>query len=295
MIQRIITNYCLWIFGVLLLLSCKETKDKKQLIALLEEWEQKTIVFPSHSIFTVQGEKDTVDFPIRGRYKILVYMDSIGCTRCRLRLGDWKKFMQQVDSTSVDSVQFLFFFFPKEEMGLHWTLKTDQFNNPVCIDKQDSLNLLNHFPQRMDFQTFLLNEDNKVIVVGNPIYNSKVRDLYLRILSDNNFSKRDDSKQTSLRIDQTVLDMQTFAWRKKQTMSLNVQNIGNVPLVINDVTTSCGCTTVDYPKEPILPGKDAILCINYQAEQPEHFNKTISVYCNVASSPVIVKLKGNAE
>ena len=36
-----------------------------------------------------------------------------------------------------------------------------------------------------DFQTFLLNENNNVVAVGNPIYNNKVRDLYLKILSNN--------------------------------------------------------------------------------------------------------------
>ena len=65
------------------------------------------------------------------------------------------------------------------------------FDEPVCIDEKDSLNLLNRFPQRMDFQTFLLNEDNQVVAVGNPVYNSKVRDLYLKILSRNESQKHD--------------------------------------------------------------------------------------------------------
>lgn len=285
---------CFYGLLALLFISCKENKNREQLATLLKEWEHKEIIFPSHNVFTVQGN-DTADFPIKKQYKVLVYTDSTGCTRCRLQLPDWKKFMQQVDSTSTDSVQFLFFFFPKKERGLHEALKADLFTTPVCIDEKDSLNLLNHFPQRSDFQTFLLNEENKVVAVGNPIYNNKVRDLYLKILSENKYSGKDNSKQTSLQIDRTVLDMQSFSWKDKQTMSLNVQNTGNVPLVINDITTSCGCTTVDYPKEPILPGRNGVLQISYQAERPEHFNKTISIYCNVESSPIIVTLKGNAK
>lgn len=285
-----------YFYGLLVffLVSCRETKNREQLATLLKEWEHKEIIFPSHVVFTVQGN-DTVDFHLKDQYKVLVYTDSTGCTRCRLRLLDWKKFMKQVDSTSTDSVQFLFFFFPKKGRRLHESLKADLFTTPVCIDEKDSLNLLNHFPQRSDFQTFLLNEKNKVVAVGNPVYNNKVRDLYLKILSDDKYLEKDNSKHTSLQIEQTVLDMQSFSWKDKQTMSLYVQNTGNVPLVINDVTTSCGCTTVDYTKEPILPGRNGELQISYQAEQPEHFNKTVSIYCNVASSPVIVTLKGNAE
>lgn len=253
---------CFYGLLALLFISCKENKNREQLATLLKEWEHKEIIFPSHNVFTVQGN-DTADFRIKKQYKVLVYTDSTGCTRCRLQLPDWKKFMQQVDSTSTDSVQFLFFFFPKKERGLHEALKADLFTTPVCIDERDSLNLLNHFPKRTDFQTFLLNEENKVVAVGNPIYNNKVRDLYLKILSENKYSGKDNSKQTSLHIDRTVLDMQSFSWKDKQTMSLNVQNTGNVPLVINDITTSCGCTTVDYPKEPILPGRNGVLQISY--------------------------------
>ena len=286
-------KYCFLGFLALLFISCKG--NKQQLAALLKEWEQKEIIFPSHTVFTIQG-KDTVDFCIKDQYKVLVYTDSTGCTGCRLRLADWKKFMQQVDSTSADSVQFLFFFFPKKGMELHHTLKMALFNNPVCIDKQDSLNILNHFLQRMDFQTFLLNENNKVVAVGNPIYNNKVRDLYLKILSNNkSLENNNEGRQTSLKIDQMVLDMQSFLWEEKQTKSLSIQNTGSIPLVINDVTTSCGCTVVDYPKQPILPDKSDTLHISYQAEHPGHFNKTISIYCNTTSSPILTKIKGNAE
>lgn len=108
---------CFYGLLALLFISCKENKNREQLATLLKEWEHKEIIFPSHNVFTVQGN-DTADFPIKKQYKVLVYTDSTGCTRCRLQLPDWKKFMQQVDSTSTDSVQFLFFFFPKKERGL---------------------------------------------------------------------------------------------------------------------------------------------------------------------------------
>ena len=65
--------------------------------------------------------------------------------------------------------------------------------------------------------------------------------------------------------------------------------------MINDVITSCGCTKVDYTKKPILSGENIILKIKYKAEQPEHFNKTITVYCNAEGSPFHLKISGNAK
>ena len=52
-------KYCFLGFLALLFISCKG--NKQQLAALLKEWEQKEIIFPSHTVFTIQG-KDTVDF-----------------------------------------------------------------------------------------------------------------------------------------------------------------------------------------------------------------------------------------
>lgn len=69
------------------------------------------------------------------------------------------------------------------------------------------------------------------------------------------------------------VDIGNFSWREEQTVEIVVSNCGKVPLVINDVITSCGCTTVEYSKQPVLKGKDLTLRIKYKAEHPEHFVK----------------------
>ncbi|WP_310591258.1 DUF1573 domain-containing protein [Bacteroides stercoris] len=35
--------------------------------------------------------------------------------------------------------------------------------------------------------------------------------------------------------------------------------------------------------------------MTYKAEHPEHFNKTITVYCNIESSPLVLKIMRDAE
>lgn len=61
-------------------------------------------------------------------------------------------------------------------------LENSYFNHPVCIDEDDAFNRLNHFPSDMSFQTFLLDKDNKVVVIGNPIHNLKLGELYMQII-----------------------------------------------------------------------------------------------------------------
>ena len=75
---------------------------------------------PTHSIFTIQG-KDTVDFSLADAdYKVVTYIDSVGCTSCKLQLPRWKLFMQEVDSTLNRLVPFVFYFHPKDMKELRY-------------------------------------------------------------------------------------------------------------------------------------------------------------------------------
>ena len=74
-----------------------------------------------------------------------------------------------------------------------------------------------------------------------------------------------------------------------------LKNTGTNPLVVDNVSTSCGCTSVDYSKEPVRPGNSILLNVTYKADDPVHFDKTITVYCNAESSPVVLRITGDAE
>lgn len=51
------------------------------------------------------------------------------------------------------------------------------------MDKQDSIAKLNRFPLESNLHTFLLDKNNRVIAVGNPVYNPKIKKLYFNIIS----------------------------------------------------------------------------------------------------------------
>lgn len=76
-------------------------------------------------------------------------------------------------------------------------------------------------------------------------------------------------------------------------------NTGNAPLIIMDVTPSCGCTGVDWPKQPVLPGQKGKIHLGLKtAEQHGVFNKEVYIRSN-APAPNGAKrytlyIKGNA-
>ena len=61
------------------------------------------------------------------------------------------------------------------------------------------------------------------------------------------------------------------------TYYFEITNTSNKPLVIENASATCGCTTPEYQKDPILPGKTAKLKVGYNAVQGGHFDKPVYV------------------
>jgi len=58
-------------------------------------------------------------------------------------------------------------------------------------------------------------------------------------------------------------------------------NTGTEPLILSNVSASCGCTTPKWPREAIEPGKSAIVTAEYNSQgRPGTFTKSIFVKSN---------------
>lgn len=286
------------IFVVLLsiiVFGCTEARDRK-VKRIVDKWTNYEIKFPNNTFFTVFGN-DTVSNGIpKSDFYILSYVDSMGCLSCKLRLDAWKQFIADIRGNGEKSVTMLLFMHPKKISDICILLKKEKFDYPVCIDIQDSINILNKFPTETPYQTFLLNKDKKVIAIGNPIHNHFVKELYETIVS----GKKDkliaeDRIQTEIVLDKKSVNFGTFKWQDEKQTDFVIQNIGSELLVIDNIDTSCGCISVDYSKEPVKAKNEMYLKVKYKADHPEYFNKTITIFCNTQNSPIQLLISGNAK
>ena len=72
-----------------------------------------------------------------------------------------------------------------------------------------------------------------------------------------------------------------------------VRNTGDSPLLIDHVSSSCGCTTADYPQEAIAPGNKGKIVVKYNTSELGTFRKTILVVSNaVNEKKTILRIKG---
>jgi hypothetical protein len=154
---------------ICLFVSCKEhrlTETERVVI----EWTGKTIRFDS-----LQNTEATSFFRDTLKpYKILLYTDSTGCTKCKLQtqLPVWKAYIKKMNAT----VNFLLCFQIKdnEKELLLSLLKNERFDFPFYIDENDALNKVNRFPVNPAHQCFLLDRNNCVLTLGNPAENPKI-------------------------------------------------------------------------------------------------------------------------
>ncbi|WP_425392332.1 DUF1573 domain-containing protein [Ekhidna sp.] len=72
------------------------------------------------------------------------------------------------------------------------------------------------------------------------------------------------------------------------------ENVGNEPLILSDVRTTCGCTAPEWPKEPVAPGKTAKIKVVFNsAGKMGMQNKVITVMSNAVNNPERVKIVTN--
>jgi hypothetical protein len=71
------------------------------------------------------------------------------------------------------------------------------------------------------------------------------------------------------------------------------KNTGNKPLTITNVQPSCGCTTPDWTKSEIAPGKEGFVKATYDVNnRPGSFHKSITVYANTDPNIMLLTFSG---
>lgn len=102
-------------------------------------------------------------------------------------------------------------------------------------------------------------------------------------------------KYPVIKVEQKTIDLGTFSQdHPVQTCEVKFRNVGKAKLVINQVTTSCGCTVADYPQDFISPGGEGKIVITYDGSGkfPGPFRRIIRIYSNCKQEMTKIELTG---
>ncbi|MBO7490910.1 MAG: DUF1573 domain-containing protein [Bacteroidales bacterium] len=98
-----------------------------------------------------------------------------------------------------------------------------------------------------------------------------------------------------IEFEKSYVDFGTLKVGDVKVVTITFKNIGKKPLILDDVISSCDCTTVEWSKEPIMPGQKGTIKARYSAKNVGLISKRLTVLSNANTDRVILQLKGEVK
>ena len=103
-------------------------------------------------------------------------------------------------------------------------------------------------------------------------------------------------KQAAIKFDKEEHDFGTLLQGEVVSYSFHFTNVGNMPLIVSEVGSSCGCTVGDYPREPIAPGKTGSIKVTYNSAGHHGFqSRYLTVMTNTNPAKTTLRIKGKVQ
>src|SRR5690606_30936687 len=106
-------------------------------------------------------------------------------------------------------------------------------------------------------------------------------------------SEAGDENAPIISLENAVYEFGTVKEGEKVKHTYTFTNTGKSPLILSNVSASCGCTTPEYSKHPINPGEKGSVTVVFDSQnQVGMQQKIITVLSNAEPSRTILQLKG---
>lgn len=169
----------IWLLGACLFISCNHKSPKKELANLIESRIGQVVDFPNSIYSPSTNSTKPLDF-LDGKYKVVVYTEG-DCGVCIANLYKWKEYIKEsktlFEGTDlifiVYSINFPRFEYNTEKAEIILPYYYDSINQYTTVNKLDEIVL----------HTLLLDNNNKIKLIGSPIDNPAMQKLYTRILT----------------------------------------------------------------------------------------------------------------
>lgn len=103
------------------------------------------------------------------------------------------------------------------------------------------------------------------------------------------------TSQDSIIFDKLEHDYGTIEYGGDGNVVFTFTNKGKAPVVLSNVRASCGCTTPEWTKTPVLPGEKGIVKVRYNTNLPGTHNKSLTVNPNTVNANVVLHIKGSVK
>ena len=168
---------------ILFLNGCANSQHDKTVIGNLELMKSKTVELSLDKMVCKFGAKDTIIDMDSAIVKMVVYVDSTECSPCVLdKMYLWNDIIDETSKYG-EKMKYIFVFEPKqgdiELDNLFLAAEYSGLNNCIYIDTAMTFKKQNDFlPESKLYHSFLLDKNNRILFVGNPIDNKKIEEIF---------------------------------------------------------------------------------------------------------------------
>lgn len=98
------------------------------------------------------------------------------------------------------------------------------------------------------------------------------------------------------KFDKETYDFGDILMTKPASVEFKFTNVGDVPLIISNVTAPCGCTVPQWTKTPVKKGETGIITVTFTPNptQPLPFTKNVTITSNAKINPKVLYIKGKS-
>lgn len=171
----------LFVASFMLLISCKGEKEKVK--NHVEEMKATPI---SLSLDQMECRRNPIDGKSNSTYRMVVYVDSAECTTCALsKLRFWNPLIKEARDKKID-IDYIFILAPRTESmdDINMELGITDLQSSIYLDTAYVFKKYNPaIPKDAKYHSFLLNNKDRVVFVGNPLDNEKIKNVYYKTLN----------------------------------------------------------------------------------------------------------------
>ncbi len=102
-------------------------------------------------------------------------------------------------------------------------------------------------------------------------------------------AKAKEMPRTIIAFENTKHSFGTIKEGQQVRHAYHFKNTGANPLLITKAVASCGCTVPSYPKEPIPPGGEGDIVVEFNSKKREgHQQKNVLIYSNAQEESISI-------
>lgn|GEM_PF-143114 len=187
-IRQIYSIFVVCISLMVCFVSCNNKPSQKEIKEQITKLKSTPIAIPLDKMVFFGSQMDSISYFQQTKHlKLVMYYDSSSCTSCALKkVPSWDKTLERIKTYS-NKIKAYFIFAPSDsKLKLFYiALKNRTYSTPIFVDTMGCFEYRNpNILSTPILHSFLLDDQNNVILVGDPTKNPRIEEMFWRIVKE---------------------------------------------------------------------------------------------------------------